>query len=189
MKYFIAPFILFYLYAIVRYHLGKGLDNSYFLFVFNKAIAWTSSFYLGISILTLPNKFPAKKQYGLSAFALGIIHITVTLILTFSDYYPEFYNKNGITQMGVSILITGLLSISLMFLAFLASLFPGRFPKIWLHCGFFAFLINMFHPALIGFQNWFSPFKWPLYLPPITLLASLISVAIFYLRWKQKKGD
>jgi hypothetical protein len=189
MKYLITSFFLFYGYAIVRYHFGKGLDQTFFFFVVNKAIAWSATFYLGMSVLLLPKKFPSKKQFGLSSFALGIIHIILTLYLAILNYYPDFYNKGQISVLGFSVLMSGLLSISLMTMAFLASLFSSKFPKVWLHYGFFAFLVNSCHPIIIGIQNWFSPLLWPMFLPPITLLASLLSGIIFYLRWKQKKGE
>lgn len=187
MKYFISFFTLFYGYAFIRYHLGRGLDQTYVVFVLNKAIAWSASFYLGISMLNLPRKWPSKQQFGLVSFALGLIHIMLTMCLAYSNFYPEFYKENQISNLGVSTLFSGIFSIGLMFMAFLTSILPDRFPKKWLRCGYFAFLINISHPIIIGFQNWFSPLKWPLYLPPITLLACLISGIILYSRWKQKR--
>jgi hypothetical protein len=187
MKYFISCFTLFYGYAVVRYHLGKGLDQTYFLFVLNKSFAWSASFYLGISILNLPRKWPTKQQFGLASFALGLIHIMLTLYLAYSNFYPELYKENHLSNLGVSILFSGILSIGLMLMAFLTSILPDRFPKKWLRCGYFAFIVNISHPFIIGFQNWVAPLKWPLYFPPITLLACLISGIILYFRWKQKR--
>jgi hypothetical protein len=153
MKYLITSFFLFYGYAIVRYHFGKGLDQTFFFFVVNKAIAWSATFYLGMSVLLLPKKFPSKKQFGLSSFALGLIHIILTLYLAILNYYPDFYNKGQISVLGFSVLMSGLLSISLMTMAFLASLFSSKFPKVWLHYGFFAFLVNSCRNSKLVFSS------------------------------------
>ena len=43
MRIILTLFFVFYGYAVVRYHFGKQLDISYFLFVFNKAVAWSAA--------------------------------------------------------------------------------------------------------------------------------------------------
>lgn len=188
MKHLIFLFCLLYSYAVIRYHIGKELGFEYVFFVFNKAIAWTAATCLGLSTLTLEKPYPSKRFFGIGSFMISIFHICLTLILAIVGFYPDYYNSNGISNLGLIVLITGILTILLMVFPLLTSLFPNKFPKIWIKLGKFALIINIFHPIIIGFKNWWVPINWPLLLPPITLLATLIYAIIILIYWKQKKS-
>jgi hypothetical protein len=188
MKYLLLLFIILYSYAAVRYHIGRALGIEFFLFVFNKTIAWSAATFLGLSLLSIKAPFPSKKTFGISSFILGFTHVSLTLILAFLGFFPNYFNTNGLSNEGLLILISGGLTVLLMIFPLLASLFPEKHPKIWLKIGKFALLANIFHPIIIGVKNWWIPGKWPLLLPPITLLTTLIYAIIVAIYWKQKKG-
>ncbi len=187
MKYLILLFIILYSYAAVRYHIGKELGVEYLTFVVNKAIAWAAATCLGLSLLKFSLPLPTKKTFGISSFILGLIHITLTIILAFCGFFPDYFNDNTISKEGFRILISGGLTILLMVFPLLASLNPPKFPRTWIKLGKFALFINVLHPAIIGIKNWWSIGNWPLLLPPITLLATLIYSLILLVYWKQKR--
>jgi len=187
MKYILLLFLTFYFYAAIRYHIGKELGLTYFAFVLNKAITWTSATCLGLSILKFNPPFPTKKTFGIGSFLLGSIHISLTMLLTFSGFFPVYYNNKSISGEGFLVLITGGVTIILMIFPLLASLFPTSYPKSWIKFGKLALFINILHPLIIGIKNWCSPGIWPLFLPPITLLAVLIHALILVIDWKQKR--
>jgi len=180
-------FILFYAYAVVRYHLGKQLNSDYFLFVFNKAIAWSAAAFLGLSLMNFSKKLPSRKLFGLSAFGFGIIHIALSLYLGLHSNFPELYIQNSLSEKGVLVLVSGLSSIAIMTFPFLTSIWPDKFPQKWFHYGKWALLINLFHPLIIGFSNWWTPLKWPYFLPPITLLIVLMNGILFSIYWNKKR--
>lgn len=187
MKYLILLFCLLYSYAAIRYHIGKELGFAYFFFILNKAIGWSAATCLGLSVLTLKEPYPSKRFFGISSFILGLFHICLTFIIAIVGLFPDYYNFNGISNQGVIVLITGILTILLMVFPLLASLFPHKFPKIWIKLGKFALFVNVLHPLIIGIKNWWIPGNWPLYLPPITLLATLIYSLVILVYWKQKR--
>jgi hypothetical protein len=187
MKKILTLFLVFYGYAVVRYHFGKQLDISNFLFVFNKAIAWSSAAFLGFSLLQMPKNYPSRKVFGLSAFGFGLTHIILTIILGIQTHYKELFIQGSLTEKGFLVVITGVLSITLMIFPFVATLFPSKFPKRWFHYGKWALLVNLLHPLIIGVGNWWTPLKWPYYLPPITLLIVLMNGVLFSIYWNKKR--
>jgi len=187
MKKILALFLVFYGYAVVRYHFGKQLDISYFLFVFNKAVAWSAAAFLGFSLLQLSEKFPSRKLLGFTAFGFGLTHITLALLLGIQTQYKELFLHGALSEKGVLVVVSGALSILLMIFPFLASILPSKFPKRWFHFGKWALLVNLLHPLIIGVSNWWPTHKWPFYLPPITLLIVLMNGILFSIYWNKKR--
>lgn len=187
MKYILLLFIILYSYAAIRYHIGKELGIEYFTFILNKSLAWTSATCLGLSIVKLNPPLPTQKTFGISSFILGLTHITLTILLTFGGFFPAYYSDYRISGEGFLVIISGGLTILLMIFPLLASSFPGRHPKIWIKLGKFALFVNILHPLIIGIKNWWMPGIWPLFLPPITLLATLLYAIVLLVSWKQKR--
>ena len=187
MRIILTLFFVFYGYAVVRYHFGKQLDISYFLFVFNKAVAWSAAAFLGLSLMNLSKKLPSRKLFGLSAFGCGLIHIALSIYLGLQGNFPELYVQDSLSEKGVLVLVSGLLSIVIMLFPFLTSIWPNKFPQKWFHYGKWALLINLFHPLIIGVSNWWTPLKWPYFLPPITLLIVLMNGILFSIYWNKKR--
>lgn len=188
MKYILTLFSIFYVYAILRYHIGKGLDSSFGLFVINKAIAWNSAFLLGLSLLKLPEKYPSRRFFGLSSFFLAIVHIVLIFILAMNNKYSELYYDEKLTLKGISILISGALTFLIMLPPFFSSVLSQHIDSKYFHLGKIACFINLFHPFLLGYKNWFSPNDWPYFLPPITLLVVLMNVALITLYYKKRSA-
>lgn len=187
MRIILTLFFLFYAYAGVRYHFGKQLDISYFLFVFNKAVAWSAAAFLGLSLMHFSKKLPSRKLFGLSAFGFGLIHIALSLYLGLQGNFPELYVQDSLSEKGVLVLVSGLLSIAIMIFPFLTSIWPEKFPQKWFHYGKLALLVNLLHPLIIGVGNWWTPLKWPYFLPPITLLIVLMNGILFSIYWNKKR--
>jgi hypothetical protein len=187
MKYILLLIITLYFYAAIRYHIGKELGHEYFIFVLNKAISWASATCLGFSIIKLNPPFPSKKTLGISAFILGLTHVILTLLLIFREFFPTYFSDKVISEEGYLVLFSGGLTITLMVFPLLASLFPSKYPKKLIKLGKFALLVNFSHPILIGIKNWWEPVYWPLLLPPITLLATLVYAFTLLVYWKQKR--
>lgn len=187
MKYIFFLFIILYSYAAIRYHIGKELGVEYFIFVFNKALAWTSAMCLGLSIVKFIPPFPTKKTFGISSIILGLFHIALALLLTFDGFFPAYFRGGVISGEGFLVLFSGVLTILLMIFPLLTSLFPANYPKKWIKLGKFALFVNILHPLIIGIKNWWTPGNWPLFFPPITLLAVLIYALILLIYWRQKR--
>lgn len=187
MRIILILFFVFYGYAVVRYHLGKQLNADYFLFVFNKAIAWSAAAFLGMSLMKFSKKLPSRRLFGLSAFGFGIIHIALSLYLGLQGNFAELYVQYSLSEKGILVLISGLSSIAIMLFPFLTSIWPEKFPQKWFHLGKWALLVNLSHPLIIGFSNWWTPVKWPYYLPPITLLIVLMNGIILTIYWNKKR--
>jgi uncharacterized protein YggT (Ycf19 family) len=114
------------------------------------------------------------------------VHVCVTLLLFSEEHYPNFYRSGSINGNGWLIISIGVVSMSLYALLFWVSVFGKNVnPKVF-QLGKVAVLVNVFHPILIGLRGWFNPQNWPLYMPPITMLAVGFVVVVFLLR---KKGN
>ncbi|MFM7661244.1 MAG: hypothetical protein ACKO6A_01095 [Bacteroidota bacterium] len=189
MKYILPLFLILYSYACIRYHLGKKLGVEYIVFVFNKAIAWAAAICLGLSVIKFNRPFIQKKTFGIYSFTLGFIHVILTLFMSLFDFYPTLFHNSLLTGSGFFVLLSGIMTFLLMIFPLLSSMFPNKYPDKWIKIGKIALFINFFHPIIIGFKNWWPTATWPLFLPPITLLISLIYTIILLIYWKQKRAS
>jgi hypothetical protein len=196
-KYFqiIVIFLGCYLYAFVRYHLGKGIVMHEFLFIFNKAVAWSALIFAALSILPekkLNRLFFKRKTLGLSAYFFAIFHIFLNLFLINKSRFPKFYNElNTYNSIFYLVLLTGLISILVFTVVALVSLSIIKVENKYkfLKLGFYGVLINSLHPLFLGFQNWFKPESWPFYMPPITLLVFVFVLLCVILRFVWKENN
>jgi hypothetical protein len=186
MKYIITLFSILYGYAFLRYHLGKQLDSSHILFVFNKAVAWLSAVLLGLSLIKLPIHYPSRRFFGLASFYSALFHIALMFILALGGKYPELYTNCELTLKGWSVLVSGALTFVIMLPPFLSSVFPSLFTEKYFHLGKIACFVNLFHPLFLGYKNWFIPAVWPFFLPPITLLVVLMNVILIFIYYKKR---
>ena len=95
-----------FLYAIIRYHIIKGVAWSEFpLFISNKAISLSAvaliavSYAVGSLASFWPRLFertlPARKFFGLLGFGLAVVHGVISLLIFNSTYYPKFFEASG----------------------------------------------------------------------------------------------
>lgn len=181
-------FILSYSYALVRYHIGKNIPFSDFLFIVNKSISWTA--FLLISITIIPKSFFKKnhlkrKYFGLIGYAFAVLHLILNLILLNKNHYPSLYVNDVFNLKFYVISLIGLISFVIFSVVFLISLniIKTKNRDKSLKLGFYGILILAFHPMIMGIQNWFKPNTWPYFLPPITLLCVLFLILFLLLRY------
>lgn len=181
----ILLFLLFYTYAVLRYHFGKEVSWNDWLFIFNKAIAWMGFTLIALSIIKqsqLKRFNLSRKSLGMTGFVFAFCHAIFVLILFNSIHYPKFYTGIEINFLGWISLCIGIISLLIFTFPFIAALknYPNK-SKVF-RLGKYGVLVNLFHPLVIGFAGWFSPSEWPYYLPPITMLAVLTGIFVLCLR-------
>jgi DMSO/TMAO reductase YedYZ heme-binding membrane subunit len=181
MRLLLILFSVMYGYAAIRYHLGKNVPWTDWLFILNKAFAWLAFTMVAMTIIkddVLKKYFNvSRKKLGIGGFLLALIHILITIIIFSSAYYPKFYHGEAISLNGWLFIGIGATSALVYSLPFVASL--KRLPnenRIF-RLGKYGVYINAFHPLLIGIEGWLTPQSWPLFMPPITLL-SLVGLLI-----------
>ena len=177
-------FGLFYLYAIVRYQLGKEMwEGMDYLYAINKAIAWTGGTCIALTLLpenSLQHWTSSRKQWGIVGYSFAAIHILFSFILLSPTYFPSFYDRQILSPDGWINVLLGIISFFCFSLAFLASL--GALKKYYLKCAKWGLLLNLLHVVNIGVLKWWPMDNWVLYLPPITLLYTLELAVVFLVR-------
>ena len=184
LKSVILIFSFTYAYAILRYHLGKNIPLSEFLYILNKAFSWTAFTLITWSILPkqfFENKKTNRKFFGISGYLIASLHIILNIILLNNIRFPNFYADSGAWNLNFYLVSTaGLISFIIFSIVFLVSIdfWKVKNKETILSLGFFGVLINLFHPFFLGYQRWFDINSWPFYLPPITMLAFLFGILV-----------
>jgi DMSO/TMAO reductase YedYZ heme-binding membrane subunit len=175
-------FLIAYSYAALRYHVGASVPLDEWYFVLNKSLAWTGFTLLATSILkvsTLRKWKLDRRDLGLTGIAFAAVHTLSVLFLFSETHYSKLYTDHQINAQGYLALSIGIIS----FLIFMFPLFAAlkKYPNsAWqFRLGKVGVLISIFHPFIIGYTGWFSPEKWPMGLPPITLLAVVIGISVW----------
>lgn len=186
---YVALFIALYTYAAIRYHIGQELEIDQFFFVLNKAVSWTAFMLLTTSILSQQTlsafKF-TRRSLGTAGYLLAICHIVFSIALLCYEKYPKFLNDGALNLLGWGIVLIGLISFSLFSIPFALSV-QKRSKSKYFQLAKWGVLLILFHPLLIGWSGWFTPIKWPLYMPPITLLSVMYAIFIWSLRLSSAK--
>ena len=178
-------FFLFYTYAVVRYHFGKGLGQEEILFVLNKAFAWTAGTYFAFTLLPkkwFPNTVSYRKQFGLLGYGFSLLHITANIILINATNYPLLFEGNYLNSHGWQLIILGILTISCFSLPLIATMKKLPAGNLLYKFGKVGVLTSIIHVSIIGIHGWFTPLEWPYYLPPITLLFVITASTIVFFR-------
>jgi len=184
-KFALLLFFSFYAYAIIRYHFGKNIPWGEWYFILNKSFAWTGFTLISLSILpekTLNKIKLSRRTTGISGFLFVLVHSLSFLILISPEHFPKFYSENEINLTGWLAIVTGILSLTIFTIPFIAALkkLPGQ-SKVF-SLGKIGVIVCFFHPLVIGSSGWLHPESWPYLMPPITLLAFLTGIAIFTFR-------
>lgn len=193
-------------YAALRYNIfGKVLWSWFPLFTLNKSISFTGLTFLVISFALPSNRnmlnnsgvsYSAfKKTYGIWGLALTIIHSIISFILLNPVYYKKFYFESGQLTTSASIsLIAGILALLvLIYFQFTFSTIYKKKLSYYLKISksnilLFVILLTTVHITFIGYTGWFIPQSWPGYLPPITLLTSIVIVAGLAVKYRKKSS-
>lgn len=182
---FLLLFIPLYSYAFVRYHLGKDVPFEEWLFILNKAVAWTAITSISLSVLKVKHLALIKtdrRTTGFTGFTLALLHSILVLFLFNKFHFEKLYSGNQLNFLGWLAIMIGITSLIVFSFPFYATM--RKFPSEhrYFRLGKIGFFVVLFHPMVIGISGWFSPEKWPYYLPPITLLAFLTGLLMFMIR-------
>jgi hypothetical protein len=178
-------FLLFYSYAVLRYHVGKGLGQEEILFVLNKAFAWTAGTCFAFTLLPkkwFPNTVIYRKQFGLLGYGFSLLHITANIILINATNYPLLFNANKLNFHGWQIIILGILTILCFTMPLIATIQKQPAGNVLYKFGKIGVFASIIHVSIIGIHGWFFPLDWPYYLPPITLLFVITASGIVLFR-------
>lgn len=182
---FLFLFIPLYFYAFIRYHIGSEIPYKEWLFILNKAIAWTAITCIGLSILkdkSLRFIHTNRRTTGMTGFCLALVHAILVLFLFNKLHFDKLYSGDQLNFQGLMAISIGITSILIFCVPFFAALrkYPNSHKAFRL--GKIGFILVLSHPLVIGISGWFHPKSWPFYMPPITLLAILIGVALLIIR-------
>lgn len=182
---FLLLFIPLYCYAFIRYHIGKNVAFEEWLFILNKAIAWTAIASIGLSVLkakSLGSIHSDRRTTGMSGFSLAIVHGILVLFLFDKFHFEKLYSGDHLNFQGWIAISIGITSILILSFPFFAAIRKYPNSNHIFRLGKLGFILSLSHPLVIGISGWFNPETWPFYMPPITLLASLIGVLLLLLR-------
>ncbi len=200
LKLFWSLFVFFFLYAISRHHIFKGVDwffvSSYTL---NKALAWTAltSVALSYSISSLakldkPWALENKgvvKYLGQWGFIMGMVHAVLSLRITTPVFFANIYDSNlEFNTTGNLLILFGILTLSALIMPGISSLPSVRESlkddkfKKFQKLGYLALIFGATHVFVVGYSGWFSMSNWHGYMPPITLLSFLIALVPLVLK-------
>lgn len=178
-------FIVLYGYAFLRYHIGKDIPMNDWYFILNKSFAWMGFTLIALSILkesTLSKLNLTRRFLGLNGFGFAVIHACSIYFLFNQVHFPKFYTENQLNLIGWFALSIGFLSILIFSIPFIGAMKQLPNSSQVFRLGKIGMVISLAHPFIIGFSGWISPNEWPLFLPPITLLAVMSGVIILMIR-------
>ena len=177
------------LYAIMRYHIFKGVEWSHFpLFIMNKILAFSGFILLVVSLALEPfcrkqgaAWITTRKFLGRTGMVLIIIHIIISFLLFRPEVYDKFFTGDGtINAIGEWSMLLGSLGIAaylIMHNTFLKPEEENGFQKMVMSpaFGITALTFSALHVTIMGFEGWLTPREWPGGMPSITL----VSVSVF----------
>lgn len=178
MKSVLAIFGASLAYATVRYNVFKGVAWSEWpTYVTNKAFGLSAVLLLLLASISQRMGHDARMRIALSAAGIFVLlHVILSLSMLNPAYQPNSFAGAKLTASASwSILLGVAASVGIQFLVRSVGN-PGW--RVWLGA---LTLIPGLHAALLGYSNWFEPYKWPGYIVPISLIsfiAGLLSMAV-----------
>lgn len=197
---FSATFAVTLGYAFLRYNVVRNVSYENIpLFIANKAIALTATILIGLSFLLgplarfLPKLFVPhlylRKHLGVTGFAAAALHALISLVLLTPAYYPKFFLPNGkMDLIGESSILFGILAFLIFLAISITSLPPieNRMdPRQWKfvqRLGYLAYILILFHVAVMGWAGWWQPESWKFGLASISLISALVIVFVLIMR-------
>lgn len=184
-----------YAYAIIRYHIFKGIDWQFLpLYTTNKAIALSSVLFICLSYLLGPlgrfdqsmgRLLPLRKPLGLTGFTLAVAHSVISLTLLDPYYYPSLYVSGRFNLFSQLHLLSGVLGIVLFSLVAVSSI-PSVMQTMestrWRavqRIGYWGLFTILIHIYTVGVRGWIDPTTWPGGLFPISLIAFICIMFVF----------
>ena len=191
--------LIFTLYAILRYNVFKGVDPSHFpLYIVNKILSTTGLLLIAMSYAWSKIRWIKHdnqkhdnqliKFLGLSGFSLSAIHVFISLMIISPEYYPKFYHEGMMNFKGELSMLMGVFSIycfSIPAITTIPFMQEAVGIKRWQRrqqIGYLGLLTGFLHVVIMGYSGWLDIESWPGYLPPITLIATIIAIIPLFLK-------
>lgn len=193
-KWFAAIIGASLIYAVVRYHIAGDVEWRHFpLFIFNKAISIAAVIFIASSYLIGKVihwhdddryiRLVVIKFCGLMGFFLAGIHAFFSLSLLTPAYFAKYFDEVGrLNLQGELAIVVGVVSLfclvgpAITTLPMMPKALGGRRWKRNQRLGYAALALVFIHLVALGIKGWLSPAGWPAGLPPISLLAALVSL-------------
>ena len=190
-------------YAILRYHIFKGVEWSHFpLFIMNKILAFSGFILLVASLALEPVYrkqgtawFTTRKFLGRTGMVLVIIHIIISFLLFRPEVFDKFFRADGtINAIGEWSMLMGALGIAAYLIIHNTFSKPEEvngFQKMVMSptFGITALTLSALHVAIMGFEGWLTPREWHGGMPSITLVSVtvfVVGIIVFLIGQKKK---
>jgi len=184
-------------YAILRYHIvGPVPWTDFPFFILNKGVSLSAfillalNFGLGplnnLGVKVSEGWLNARKALGMTGFLLVLIHALMSFLLFSPSIYGKFFGDNGTLTLsaglsmlaGVSAFVV-LWGYNMSFQTFLRE--DKAFIQFITSRKFmlFALLLGAAHLFFMGYEGWLNPDGWHGGLPPVSLVAFTVFVAMY----------
>ncbi len=201
-----AVLLFFLIYATLRYNVFKGVDPGHFpLYIINKIVSVSGILFLALSyafgkiswlnINDKQQKVQFIKFTGLVGFSLIAMHVFMSLSILSPAYYSKLYEHGMLSFTGEMSMVMGVFSLycfSIPAITTIPFMQEAVGIKKWQKSqkmGYLGLLTSLLHSGFLGFSGWFDIEKWPGYMPPLSLIATLIAVVPLYLKYIKKKSE
>lgn len=182
----IFTFSFSFLYAIIRYICLKGIDPVHIpYFITNKALAWSGLIFILYAFIGKYRKEKRKslKTIGNIGLIFIILHVFITVNILSPHLYEKLFNSTGSLNSSGELSVVFGVSAFVILLAFY--LHYSSKIQTMNRSGFFRKLKYVFlifvllHNYFIGSSGWLKFDTWE-YMPPITLITSVMMMAVFF---------
>ena len=198
--------LFFFIYALLRYIVFKGVDPVHFpLYIVNKVFSISGIFFLATSYafgkikwLNFTNESKQNqfvKYTGLVGFSLIAMHVFMSLLIISPEYYPKFYEGDMMNLIGELSMLMGILSLYFFTIPAITTI-PFMQEAVGIkkwqkgqQMGYYGLMTSLLHTGVMGFSGWFDIEKWPGYLPPISLIGAIIAFIPLYLKLIKKNNE
>lgn len=186
-------------YAVLRYHIFKGVDWQHFpLYILNKVAALAS---VVLFVASGAKKWTGKHlTYSASrmagfALVLAVIHALMSVVLLHPERYPQFYETAQFSLAGESSLTAGILALVCLLVLdrkYTYRKFTRQVQPASDHCQAIIRITWFFllvHLLTMGLPGWMTPADWPGYLLPISLIAFLLVMVALKMSLNMKRDN
>lgn len=174
-------------YATIRYNIIQGVSwSDWPVYTLNKVFGFSSLMLLVIAIVRyrLESAYSNSKILYMSGL-FGGIHVLISCMLLNPVYYEKFFYDRKLTMEASFSMLLG--AIAAVIFISRATLKGDRNTNNKIRSLAVLSVTVGLHAALQGFQSWLEPSTWPGFIPPITLLSFLVSIAALILMFYSKR--